>query len=87
VAAGRGTPVDYALVEGVRGCRACRMSGVPNAPGGEGSDHDELRAVILVTGSPTPPKAPFARLDSGAVLSVTPDTKVEFHAIEQISGR
>jgi hypothetical protein len=86
VALGRGTPIDYALVEGVRGCRACRASLSTGAPG-EGIDHDELRAVLLVSGARDGAPPSFTRLASGAVLSVTPDTKVEFHTLDQVAGR
>jgi hypothetical protein len=85
VTAGRDTPIDYALIEGVRECNTCRSSGPP-IPGG-GTDHDGLRAVLIVSGSSGEARPPFTRLASGAVLSVTSDTKVEFHTLAQIAGR
>jgi hypothetical protein len=86
VAAGRETPIDYALIEGIRDCRDCRSSLASTAEG-LGVDHEELRAVLLICGAVGDPAAPFTRLGSGAVLSVTPGTKVEFHTLEQIAGR
>lgn len=85
VAAARGVPVDYALIEGVRECNTCRSSGPPVA--GEGTDHEGLRAVLVLSGAEGAARPPFARLDDGAVLTVTADTKVAFHTLAQIAGR
>jgi hypothetical protein len=87
VAAGRGVPVKYALIEGIRDCPVCRNSRDVSAGGAPGMDHEEVRGVLIVSGSERACSAPFAQLASGGVLSVTSDTKVEFHTLEQLAGR
>jgi len=87
VATGRGVPVSYVLVEGIRDCRICRNSREVDPANAAGMDHEEVRGVLVVSGTGSGPSAPFAALESGAVLSVTPDTKVEFHTLKQIAGR
>jgi glutamine amidotransferase len=87
VAAARGVPTRYALVEGVRACRLCRDSRDVTAGGGAGVNHDEVRGVLVVSGVARPASAPFAELESGAVLSVTADTRIELHSLGQLAGR
>jgi glutamine amidotransferase len=87
VVTGRGVPLKYALIEGIRDCRICRDSRQLSAGGGTGMDHEEVRGVLIVSGSARDSAASFATLRDGEVLSVTPDTKVEFHTLEQLAGR
>jgi glutamine amidotransferase len=87
VAAGREVPVKYALVEGIRNCGLCRRSRDGSAADAVGLDHEEVRGVLVIAGSERPAAPPFARLDDGAVLAVTSDTKVEFHTLLEIAGR
>jgi len=87
VVTGRGVPVKYALIEGVRDCQICRDSRQVSEGCGTGMDHAEVRGVLVVSGTERPAAAPFTSLRSGEVLSVTPDTKVEFHTLEQLAGR
>ncbi|MCK9462676.1 MAG: hypothetical protein M0R80_23905 [Proteobacteria bacterium] len=86
VAVGRGVTPSYALVEGIRSCRLCRNSREVS-PGGGGLDHEEVRCVVVVSGAIGAPPAPFAPLGSGELLSVTSDSKLELHTLEQLAGR
>jgi glutamine amidotransferase len=86
VVTGRGVPLRYALIEGIRDCGVCRDSRQVSAGGGTGMDHEEVRGVLIVSGSARASSGSFTQLGSGEVLSVTPDTKVEFHTLEQLAG-
>jgi len=87
VATARGVPLKYALVEGIRDCRICRDSREVTPEGGVGMDHEEVRGVLVVSGLERATAAPFTLLASGGILSVTPETKVEFHTLSQLAGR
>jgi glutamine amidotransferase len=73
----RGVPVCYQLVEGIRDCALCRISrtsrGTPPS-----IDHDELRAVLVRSGTGSEECEGFQLLDEATFLSVTKEHRIEF---------
>ncbi|MDD5306241.1 MAG: class II glutamine amidotransferase [Deltaproteobacteria bacterium] len=80
VAASRGIPVDYVLIEGVRDCELCRPS---QAPGRitDPVDHEDLRAVLLFSANTPAPPPGFQRLPADSSLAVNRAHNVEFAAL------
>ncbi|MCP4599131.1 MAG: hypothetical protein GY847_01095 [Proteobacteria bacterium] len=74
----RGIPVDYVLIEGIRDCSVCRKSLRPGQTEASRIDHEDLRAVLVKSGSLEGPSNGFQRLNDDSFLMVTNTHGVEF---------
>jgi glutamine amidotransferase len=77
VVLGRGAPVCYALIEGVRDCNVCRISRTSKGKPQQ-TDHENLRAVLVLSSEIKPQCAAFQELVDNTLLSVTNSHRVEF---------
>jgi len=77
VALSRGVQICYTLIEGVRDCDVCRISRTSKGKP-QHVDHEDLRAVLVVSSEAVQPRDGFQRLDDNSFLSVTKSHRVEF---------
>lgn len=73
----RGVPVCYTLIEGVRDCAVCRISRTAKSKPQE-VDHEDLRAVLVISEATTEGRDGFQPLADGTFLSVTKNHRIEF---------
>jgi glutamine amidotransferase len=84
VVLGRGIPVYYTLIEGVRDCGICRVSRISMGKPQQ-TDHEDLRAVLIRSGTAAVDHSGFQLLDDNTFLSVTKSQRIEFDRSRQRS--
>ena len=81
VAAARGIPVAYTVVDGVKDCLVCRTSVRPGDKEVLKVNHDDVKAVIVCSCAQDGPFEPFESLTDNELLLVSRDQQTAFRGL------
>jgi len=71
VAGGRGIPVEYVLINGIKDCHVCRTSVQPGDKEIPQVDHDDLKSVLICSCIEETTQQPFELLPDNSLLLVS----------------
>jgi glutamine amidotransferase len=81
VAGGRGIPVEYARINGVKNCAVCRTSVRPGEREATAVDHPDVNAVLICSCTADGSPHPFERLQDNALLLVTRTQEISIRGL------